>query len=148
MAASGSIIELPRMQVADWQGKPVTLDYSLAQYNILILFNSSTCAGFYEERSVWEAIVKEHDSKEVRIIGILLDDSDPKAIAERYNFGFPVYKDVNGDAKRTMDYGQYPMKFIVDATGKVLHIDWPSRFKERKDNIKKELDYIIYLLAR
>ncbi len=140
-------IRIPQFSVQDQENKQINLDFSKAEYTVIILMDSKTCIAYYNEKSAWEEIYKNYSSEEVQIFGIFLDDVNIKEMIKKYNFIFPIYKD-KGGAKKYLDYGFYPMKFIIDKNGKLLYIGLPTRFEERKNILKEELDYIIYFYSK
>ncbi len=131
----------------DTKGEKISLNHSKSNYTIMILLDSKTCLAYYNEKSTWENIYKNYPSKDVQIFGILLDDADTREVTKKLNISFPIYKD-KGEAKKYLDYGFYPIKFILDKDGTLLYIGFPTRFEERKNILREELNYIIYFNSK
>jgi len=62
------------------------------------------------------------------------------------SFPFEVYLDKKKEVYNIFKPNVYPMKYLFSKDGKILSIDWPSSFEERKDHIYKEIKYLFYLL--
>lgn len=108
----------PHFSLKNMEGKEVTLD-SLKEKNIVINFWATWCGPCYQEHAVLKAVRKNHDNKNLEILGVVYQDT-PEAVREYLKENgapFTVLFDPNN--KMGIDYGVggVPETFFVDTEG-------------------------------
>ncbi|MDP2599118.1 MAG: TlpA disulfide reductase family protein [Deltaproteobacteria bacterium] len=108
----------PDFALKNLEGKEVTLE-SLKGQNLLINFWATWCGPCYQEHAVLKAIQKQHAQENLRLLGVVYQDSVENVKEYLRQEGKPFEVLLDPDNKMGIDYGVggVPETFFVDAEG-------------------------------
>jgi len=82
---------VPGLKARDIDGQPVNLKYGTNQPFTLMCWFSPTCAYCADNMSFWNELFFEHDSDDIRVIGVCAcDPKDAQELTDKYQLEFPV----------------------------------------------------------
>ena len=142
----GGILEIKEIKVFDKDDKEIKIEMDKSKFTLIILLSQKTCIAYFKEKETWEKMAKEYKKSDLSIYGILIEyDENYLKYLKEMTFPFEVYLDKKKEVYNIFKPKIYPMKYLFSKDGKLLFIDWPSSFDERKNHIHKEIKYLFYL---
>jgi thiol-disulfide isomerase/thioredoxin len=116
---------IPRVTVADLDGRAVTLPGTYAGRPILINFWASWCAPCVKEMPELQRFSAGQGSNGVQVVGIALDDpAAVRAFLQRVAVSYPILLDTPGPADASVRLGNpkgvLPYSALVSADGRLL----------------------------
>ncbi len=120
----------PDFTLQTMEGDSLTLSELRGQV-IVLNFWASWCVACREEHSVLARVTRQYPEGDVRVLGVLFQDSP--ASAERFMKRYGAFMTVLDPGSRTaIDFGVYgvPESFFLDAEGRIAHkhigpVTWP-----------------------
>jgi thiol-disulfide isomerase/thioredoxin len=116
---------IPAVDIADLEGRAVTLPGTYAGRPILINFWASWCAPCVKEMPELQRFSAGQGSNGVQVVGIALDDpAAVRAFLQRVAVSYPILLDAPGPADASVRLGNpkgvLPYSVLVSADGRLL----------------------------
>ena len=116
---------IPAVDIADLEGRAVTLPGTYAGRPILINFWASWCAPCVKEMPELQRFSAAQGRNGVQVVGIALDDrAAVRAFLQRVAVSYPILLDAPGPADASVRLGNpkgvWPYSVLVSADGRLL----------------------------
>mgnify|MGYP002626197456 FL=1 len=102
-----------RIALEDLKGKAVILD-----------FWATWCGPCAMQTPVLDRLQRRHQERGLAVVGINVEDDNPKAAAayaQKQNLAYPIVLDETGLTQREYGVNRLPALFILDREGRVVH---------------------------
>jgi peroxiredoxin len=121
-----------KIRLLDQRGRSTELDP--AGDLTLVALWSSDCPSAVRQMPQLQAIFQQLGTSGLRVVTITPEEpSKVRDFLAQNQYGFPVFHDVKGDARRAFDEWGYPTFFVVDGRGRI-------RFKSyRLDDVPRQI---------
>lgn len=125
---------LPDFALTDMSGKKTSISQVEGKV-ILINFWATWCEACLQEMPSIVELRESYHAKGLEVVGINLDENPaavvPRAV-KRYQMGFPVFQDPNGEIAELFDVYAIPLTVIMNKKREIIDIqngerDWNSK---------------------